>query len=88
MDKLIDIGMSKLFQLAEYICSKYSLEKCESAAIQSQPVTPTIRFSKENNTAVRPVKCDACINTFECEQVRPVVKMVEGELFNEQSLIY
>ncbi len=25
----------------------------------------------------------ACINTFECGQDRPVVKMVEGELFKE-----
>lgn len=48
MDKLIDFGMTKLFQLAEYICSKYSLDKCEPAVTQSQPVAPTIRFSNED----------------------------------------
>ena len=48
MDKLIDLGMTKLFQLAEYVCSKCSLEKGEPAAPQSQPVVPTIRFSNED----------------------------------------
>ena len=45
MDKLIDFGMTKLFQLAEYVCNKCSLDKSEPAAPQSQPVPPTIRFS-------------------------------------------
>lgn len=82
MDKLIDLGMTKLFQLAEYVCSRRSLDKSEPAATQSQPVTPTtIRFSNEDKAASKRVKCDACINTFECEQARPVVKMIEGDLF-------
>ena len=49
MDKLIDLGMTKLFQLAEYVCSKCSLEKGEPAATQPQQVAPTIRFSNEDN---------------------------------------
>ena len=48
MDKLINIGMSKLFQLAEYVCCKCSLDKGEPTAPQSQPVAPTIRFSNED----------------------------------------
>ena len=45
MDKLIDLGMTKLFQLAEFVCSRCSLYKCEPATPQSKPVVPTIRFS-------------------------------------------
>lgn len=45
MDKLIDLGMTKLFQLAEYVCSRCSLEKSKSVEPQSQPAAPTIRFS-------------------------------------------
>ena len=48
MDKLIDLGMTKLFQLAEYVCSRCSLDKSEPAAPPSQPVAPTIRFSNED----------------------------------------
>lgn len=45
MDMLIDLAMTKLFQLAEYVCSKCSLDKSEPATHQSQPVLPTIRSS-------------------------------------------
>ena len=45
MDKLIDLGMTKLVQLAEYVCSRCLLDKGEPAAPPSQPVAPTIRFS-------------------------------------------
>ena len=48
MDKLIDLGMTKLFQLAEYVCSKYTFDKCEPAVPQSQQAVPTIRFSNED----------------------------------------
>ena len=48
MDKLIDLGMTKLFQLAEYVCGKCSLEKDEPATTQPQQVVPTIRFSNED----------------------------------------
>ena len=48
MDRLIDLGMTKLFQLAEYVCSRCSLDKGEPAAAQPQQVAPTIRFSNED----------------------------------------
>ena len=32
MDKLIDLAMTKLFQLAEYVCSKTAIERVESDA--------------------------------------------------------
>ena len=47
MDKLIDLGMNKLFQLAEYVCSKTSVAQVEAepAAQQlQQDVASTIRF--------------------------------------------
>ena len=48
MDRLIDLGMTKLFQLAEYVCCWCSLDKCEPTATQPQQVAPTIRFSNED----------------------------------------
>ena len=48
MKKVIDVTMTKLFQLAEYVCSRCSLDKGEPAATQSQPQIPTIRFSNED----------------------------------------
>ena len=51
MDKLIDLGMTKLFQLAEYVCSKTGIAQVEAkpASQQTQQeVTPTIRFSNED----------------------------------------
>ena len=36
MDRMIDFGMTKFFQLAEYVCSKCSLDKSEPVAPQSQ----------------------------------------------------
>lgn len=45
MERLIDLGMTKLFQLAEYVCSKCSLEKEEHAVPQPEEAFPTIRFS-------------------------------------------
>ena len=51
MDKLIDLGMTKLFQLAEYVCGKNCVVQVEadSASPQTQQETkPTIRFSNED----------------------------------------
>ena len=47
MDKLIDFGMTKLFQLAEYVCSKIGVAQVEAESTTQQPqqdVVPTIRF--------------------------------------------
>ena len=48
IDALIDMVMTRLFKLAEYVCSHCSLNKGKSAAIQSQSKVPTIRFSIED----------------------------------------
>ena len=46
MERLIDLAMTKLFQLAENVCNKCSFIIDESAA--HQEVAPTIRFSNED----------------------------------------
>ena len=46
MEKVIDLAMTKLFQLAEYVCGKCSSIRDEPAA--KQEITPTIRFTDED----------------------------------------
>ena len=46
MYALIDLAMTKLFLLAEYVCSKCSSVVDEPAV--RQEVTPTIRFSEKD----------------------------------------
>lgn len=46
MDKVIDLAMTKLFQLAEYVCSKCSFVADKPAA--TQEVAPTIHFTNED----------------------------------------
>ena len=46
MDKVIDLAMTKLFQLAEFVCGKCSPVRDEPAA--TQEITPTIRFTDED----------------------------------------
>jgi len=46
MEKVIDLAMTKLFQLAEYVCGKCSSVRDEPAA--KQEITPTIRFTDED----------------------------------------
>ena len=52
MDALIDLAMTKLFQLAEYVCDKTAMERVESDACinscEREDFVPTIRFSKED----------------------------------------
>lgn len=79
MDKMIDIAMTRLFQLAEYVCSKCSSVVDEPAV--SQEVAPPIRFTNEDKAAIKRVESDACIHSFEREQSRLKIKTVEGELF-------
>ena len=48
MDKLIDLGMTKLFQLAEYVCSMTGVVQVEAEPVKQLPhqeVASTIRFS-------------------------------------------
>ena len=52
MDALIDLAMTKLFLLAEYVCDKTAVKRVEiKACINScerEDVVPTIRFSNED----------------------------------------
>ena len=80
MDKWIDLGMTKLFQLAEYVCSRCSLPSSQPTAPQDDVVS-TIRFTKEDKAAIKQVCTDACPSTFKRERPRPKVKAVEGDLF-------
>ena len=52
MDKWIDLGMTKLFQLAEYVCSRCSLSSNKPAAPQDEVVS-IIRFTKEDKAAIK-----------------------------------
>ena len=53
MDALIDLAMTKLFLLAEYVCNKTSFACARKVRpqvvepIPSKDIAPTIRFSKE-----------------------------------------
>lgn len=79
MDKVIDLAMTKLFQLAEYVCNMCSSITDEPAA--TQEVVPTIHFTNEDKAAIKRVESNACISSFEREQPRLKIKIVEGELF-------
>lgn len=79
MDKVIDLAMTKLFQLAEYVCRRCSSAEDEPAA--TQEVVPTIHFTNEDKAAIKRVESNACISSFEREQPRLKIKIVEGELF-------
>jgi hypothetical protein len=46
MDKVIDLAMTKLFQLAEYVCNMCSSITDEPAA--TKEVVSTIRFSEKD----------------------------------------
>jgi hypothetical protein len=46
MDKVIDLAMTKLFQLAEYVCNMCSPITDEPAA--TKEVVSTIRFSEKD----------------------------------------
>ena len=51
MDALVDLMMTKLFLLAEYVCDKtYGCEMQPQTVepVPSKDVKPTIRFSKED----------------------------------------
>lgn len=48
IELLIDYGMTRLFQLAEYVCGVCSFDKSEPIVSQSKEPVPTIRFSDED----------------------------------------
>lgn len=81
MDKLIDLGMTKLFQLAEYVCSKAAIKQ-----VQGQ----TCLSYAEYEQARLKIKCSLDKGEpakLQPQAVTPTIrfskedKMVEGELF-------
>ena len=46
MERIVDLIMTRLFRLAEYVCVKCSFLMSEPAT--PQKVVPTIRFSNED----------------------------------------
>ena len=80
MDKWIDLGMTKLFQLAEYVCTWCSLTSSEPATSENEVVS-TIRFTQADKAAIKEVCSDARPSTVKREPPRPNVKVVEGDLF-------
>ena len=65
MDALVDLMMTKLFLLAEYVCDKTYFRILRPQTIEPVPskdVKPTIRFSKEDKPRIK-------------------VDVVQGELF-------
>ncbi len=81
MDVLIDLMMTKLFLLAEYVCDKTSCACGHKMLLQtvepapSQDIVPTIRFSIEELNANKRV------NSITSKQPQLKIKFVEGELF-------
>lgn len=65
MDALVDLMMTKLFLLAEYVCDKTWGREMRPQTVEQVPskdVKPTIRFSKEDIPRIK-------------------IKVVQGELF-------
>ncbi len=50
--KLVDFLMTRLFQLAEYVCSMYSIPSNEPAATTPKENIPTIRFTNQDRMVV------------------------------------
>ena len=48
MEKIVDLTMTHLFQLAEYILDKCTFLIKEPAPVVPQEVAPTIRFSDDD----------------------------------------
>ena len=86
MDKLIDLGMTKLFQLAEYVCSKAAIKQ-----VQSQTC---LRYAECEQARLK-IKCSPDKGepaAAQPQQVVPTIrfsnedKMVEGELFKYNTI--
>ena len=77
MDVLIDLMMTKLFMLAEYVCEKTSCARGRNMRpqtvepIHSNEIMPSIRFSNEDQTA------NKCVNSNANKQPRIKITFVE-----------
>ena len=73
MDRLIDLSMTKLFQLAEYVCGK---------ATCVQPKVDSVFISEKTNMPVKPTSSTAQKEIVSTIHFSNQDRMVEGELFN------
>lgn len=48
MEKIVELTMSRLFQLAEYVLSKCDHSGAQPTMGTAQKIAPTIRFSNED----------------------------------------
>ena len=70
MDKLIDQMMTKLFQVAEYVCNMYLFaESKPTTKVTKTASIHTIHFTNEDRA------------TLKREQTQSKVRIAEGELF-------
>lgn len=74
IDKLIDVAMTKLFQLAEYVCEKFHIASNETVTPASQSVSAEVP-----KMAVTPDVQPNIVPTIRFSQED---KMVEGNLFD------
>ncbi len=73
IDKMIDVAMTKLFQLAEYVCDKFHIASSEAAV----PASPSVS-AEVPKMAVAPEVQPNIVPTIRFSQED---KMVEGNLF-------
>ena len=84
MERLIDLGMNKLFQLAEYVCSKAAIKQVQSQTCLSLAEREQARLKIK--TGVAQVKAEAAAQQPK-QDISPTIRfsdadrMVEGELF-------
>ena len=82
MDKLINQMMTRLFQVAEYICNKYSfVENIPITEVTTTTSIPTIHFTNEEMTMIKPDRSHSYPSYAERKHTRPKNKTTEGELF-------
>lgn len=84
MDTLVDLMMTKLFLLAEYVCNKTCGRILRPQAVEpvfSNDIMSTAHFSNDDNAATKQVNSNAGIRSFERKQPRLKITFVEGELF-------
>jgi len=80
IDKMIDVAMTKLFQLAEYVCDKFHIASSETAAPASPSVSAEVpKMAVTPKMAVAPEVQPTIVPTIRFSQED---KMVEGNLFD------
>lgn len=84
MERLIDLGMTKLFQLAEYVCEKAAIKQAQSQTCLSFAEREQARLKIK--TGVAQVEIEPAAQQPK-QDIAPTIRfsdadrMVEGELF-------